>query len=126
MVWKDSSLPTPLGAPFQHWISSQPLQEGEEGDVERHRHIYTMQNFQGEERRAKKRPTQGLKSNGISNELLWEKEKRALMRNPNKLSVFKTVGSLSFKSKFTGRKLEILSIAVLLWKAFPVNKHYLT
>lgn len=29
-------------------------------------------------------------------------------------------------SKLTGRKLKTVSIAVLLGKAFPVNKHYLT
>lgn len=67
-----------------------------------------------------------LKSNGISNELVWGKEKQFYMKNSNKFSFFFKVVSLSFMSKLTGRKLKTVSIAVLLGKAFPVNKHYLT
>lgn len=85
VVWKDSFPPIPLRCPFQHRIGSQSPQQGGEGQVG-DKGIYTVQNFQRGEKEVKKCPTRVLKSNDISNVLVWKKEKQVFMKNPNKLS----------------------------------------
>lgn len=125
VVWAPSFLYLRVPT-LQLWISNRPLPERRR-EGERHTCVYTMQNFpRGKDERGNKYPTQGFKKATTFQISLHGRKKSSFHEKFKQIQVFFKVISLSFMSKLIGRKLKIVSIAVLLGKAFPVNKHYLT
>lgn len=58
--------------------------------------------------------------------LYGAKEKKAFTKNPNKIQCLKKLQIYHLNLNRLGENSETVSIAVWLWKTFPVNKHYLT
>lgn len=88
---------------------------------------YTTQNVPGgKDERSNKCPIQGFKKQRHFKWACMGERKAGFHEKSKQIQVCLLSHKFIIYSKFIGRKLEIISIAVLLGKAFPVNKHYLT